>query len=69
MYESTHLIYVETFSLLNPLLLKKCSLQRLTHYLSLVTLFLLTICNCYLTYRTKKTACIILPYSYALQPK
>ena len=36
---------------------------------SLVTLFLLTICNCYLTYRIKKIAHIILPYSYALQPK
>ena len=30
---------------------------------SLITLFLLTIWNCYLTYRIKKTAHFILPYS------
>lgn len=36
---------------------------------SLITLFLLTIWNCYVTYRMKKPTCVILPYSYAFQPK
>ena len=44
-------------ALLNPLLV------------SLITLFLLTIWNCYVTYRMKTPTCVILPYSYAFQPK
>ena len=44
-------------ALLNPILV------------SLITLFLLTIWNCYVTYRKKKPTCVIMPYSYALQPK
>ena len=44
-------------ALLNPL------------HISLITLFLLTIWNCYLTYRIKETVHVTLPYSYALQPK
>lgn len=42
-------------ALLNPL------------HISLITLFLLTIWNCYLTYRIKQTVHVTLPYSYALQ--
>ena len=44
-------------ALLNPL------------FVSLITLFLLTIWNCYVTYRMKTPTCVILPYSYAFQPK
>ena len=35
-------------------------------FISLIALFLLTIWNCYLTYRIKKTAHFILPYSYVI---
>ena len=44
-------------ALLNPL------------HISMITLFLLTIWNCYVTYRMKTPTCVILPYSYAFQPK
>lgn len=44
-------------ALLNPL------------HISMITLFLLTIWNCYLTYRIHKAVCVLCPYSYALQSK
>lgn len=59
---------VESFSLLNPLRLKRFFSALLNPlHISLITLFLLTIWNCYLTYRIKQTVHVTLPYSYALQ--
>ena len=66
MYKYIFLTHGGTFSLLYSLLLRNGFLQ---FNLLLVSLFLLTLWNCYLTYRISKTAHVILSYFYALQPK
>ena len=68
MYRIIILIHDGAFSLLNPVLLKNCFFHCST-IVSLITLFLLTIWNCYLIYRIHKTACVLCAYSYALQSK
>ena len=66
MYKNIPLIHGGAFPLLHPLSLE--IVFPLFNSL-LVFLFLLTVWNCYLTYRINKTVHVILPYSYALKYK